>query len=273
MNKRFKTVLMMLMALVFAASVFMAAQHIAGYRTAEESSELAQEVVAATPKIELPTLDFPDPDVPLVAIPTPEPVEPLAESAEYLLSLDLNSLREVNGDVMGWIVIPDTRVDYPLMDGEDNNEYLTTTWDGKRANAGSIFMECQTSRDFSDFNTIIYGHNMKGGSMFATLKSYADQSFWEEHPEVYIVTDELVRRYEIYSSYEAEVVGPAYWLGTPKESARESFLEYSTGRSVIETGIEPEIDDSILTLSTCTGNGTYQTRWVAQAVLTGEFER
>lgn len=223
----------------------------------EDEIELAPEPV---PMVPAPTLDKPERDL-------------LEESVQFLLELNLDALRQTNEDVLGWIYIPDTPIDYPLMRVKDNNEYLRRAWDGSANNAGCIFLECRNSRDFSDFNTLIYGHALRNGKMFRSLLNYREQEYRDLHPYVYIVTDEWVRRYEVFSAYEADVVSDTYRLVFEHDARKQSALDEWMEQSVLERELVPTVEDSILTLSTCTGTGTYETRWVVQAVLTGEFSR
>jgi len=106
--------------------------------------------------------------------------------AAALLKLDLDSLRAINEDVIGWIEIPGTPLSYPLLQGEDNAYYLNHSWNRQYNAGGSIFLEQSSRADFSDFNTIIYGHRMSDSSMFNSLRHYADETYWQEHPRVYI---------------------------------------------------------------------------------------
>ena len=183
------------------------------------------------------------------------------------------ALRQTNPDVLGWITIPDTVISYPLMKAADNQEYLYQTWDGKYSKYGSIFLECRNSHDLSDFNTLIYGHNMLTDDMFGTLLDYGQQSHFESHPSIYVVTDAGVRRYDVFSAYEAQVISDTYRLIFEDNARKEAALELYTGASVLDTGIVPEADDVILTLSTCTGRGTADLRFVVQAVLAEEVVR
>ena len=192
-----------------------------------------------------------------------EQTDPYVQTLE---EMDLEVLREQNPDVVGWIVIPDTQLSYPLMKGTENDYYLNHTWLKEANSVGSIFLEYSCAEDFSDFNTIIYGHRMKNGSMFATLKYYAEQEYFLEHPSVYVVTDEGVDIYDIFAAYEADVTGHTYYINLAKESNREIFVNNSLILSEIDTEITPSVEDKILTLSTCTGLG-YDSRWVVQAVL------
>lgn len=183
-----------------------------------------------------------------------------------LAVLDLSALREVNPDVVGWIRIPGTKVDYPFLQGEDNTYYLKRTWNNTPLGAGSIFLECQNSRELTDFNTIVYGHNMNNGSMFNSIRQYAAQSYYEEHPYIYILSDAGVWRYEVFSSYRAPVDAFTYGLSFRQQETRETFLTSALESSVIETGVIPAVTDRIVTLSTCAGGG-YSTRWVVHGRL------
>lgn len=186
--------------------------------------------------------------------------------ADELASMDFAALREVNDEVLGWILIPWTRVSYPLLQAEDNDYYLNHTWRNTRSSVGSIFVEWRNQSDLSDFNTIIYGHRMNNGSMFASLKNYKQQSYWEEHPKVYIMDDYGMHTYEIFAAYEAGVDQDTYRLLFADDTEKQAFLDFCVSQSAVETGVVPTVEDRILTLSTCTGRG-YDTRWVVQAVL------
>ena len=195
----------------------------------------------------------------------PAPVED-DPHMEEMAQIDLAALREINPDVLGWIRIPDSRIDYPLMAGTDNDFYLNHTWDKQENSVGSIFLEHQNSPDLTDYNTILYGHNMNDGSMFAGLRRYTGQHYWSNHPYVYIATDSGVLRYEIFSSYTARVDSVTYGLSFRQEKTRADFLIHALETSVIQADIVPEKEDRILTLSTCSGAG-YSTRWVVHARL------
>ena len=193
----------------------------------------------------------------------PEEGDPHIRTLE---DMDLAALRQVNPDVLGWILIPDTRISYPLLQGTDNNYYLERTWDRQSNAMGSIFLEYLNQPDLTDYNTIVYGHNMNDGSMFAGIREFRDQEFWKTHPYVYILSDQGVYRYEIFSAYQASVKSSTYGLDFSGDGDRAAFLHNAAANSVIETGIEPELTDRVLTLSTCNGAG-YATRWVVHARL------
>lgn len=274
MRRKAKRLLAAALAAVLCVSLGMLLRQMLQYREGQAEYEEAQALV------KLPDLS----DIQ----PAPEPAEETAEQpeetpeeateeapvyvdpyADALRDMDFTALREVNGDVLGWILIPGTAVSYPLVQGADNQYYLNHTWKKWTNVVGSIFLECSNSPDFSDFNTIIYGHRMNNGSMFASLKYYKQQSYWSAHPCVYITDDAGTRTYRIFAAYEVSTEGSTYQLGFSGDASKQAFLDDCMARSVIDTGIVPTVYDRILTLSTCTGSG-HATRWVVQAVLPGE---
>ena len=189
--------------------------------------------------------------------------------AQALKDMDFSALRQQNPDVLGWILIPGTRVSYPVVQGTDNSYYLDHTWRGGKNSVGAIFMECRNSSDLSDFNTIIYGHRMNNRSMFGTLSQYKSRSYWQAHPYVYLTDDSGTHRYEIFAAGEVSVDSDVYRLGLRSDSSRQSFLDSCLALSALNTGVTPHTYDKVLTLSTCTGNG-HATRWVVQAVCPGQ---
>lgn len=221
----------------------------------------------------------------LTAVPLPEKRETAVEQEEageeetvaadpnlvLLAEVNLDELREQNPDVLGWISIPGTVLSYPVLRGEDNDFYLKHTWQKNSSVVGSIFMDYRSNTELTDFNTVIYGHRMRDGSMFASLKDYRDQEHWRTHPSIYLACDGGVYRYEIFSAYEADTLGAVYDFNVRDEEGRKAFIDLSLKLSVIETESVPTADDRILTLSTCTGRG-YRTRWVVQAVLAESYD-
>lgn len=261
--KKLRTAASVVLAVVFVFSTVMMLRQYFSDREAEETYSSA---------LELALRSRPDREE---TVPATEPAElvwvpaPLTEEDPYvqeLEQLDLSALREVNPDVVGWIRIPDTKVDYPFLQGEDNDYYLNNTWDNRALGAGSIFLECTNSGDMTDFNTIMYGHNMRSGSMFASIRRYTDQNYWEAHPYVYILTDAGVWRYEVFAAYQAPVDSYTYGVSFNQQETKEYFLYFARKNSKIKTGITPAVTDRVLTLSTCSGAG-YGNRWVVQARL------
>ena len=282
MKRKLRNGISVLLAVAFVISGALVLQQLHDDQAADKAYETAQELALPSVPEPAPTEPAPVtepklPETPVPMAPEPAPEEPeqapLEENVQFLLELDLDALRQTNERVLGWIHIPDSPIDYPLLQVQDNNEYLRRAWDGTPNQAGCIFLECRNSRDFSDFNTLIYGHYMRNGKMFGSLHRYQEQEYRDAHPYIYIVTDEGVRRYEVFAAYEADVVSDTYRLVFEDDARKQNVLDYYLDSSVLESGILPTVEDHILTLSTCTGTGTYNTRWVVQAALTGEFAR
>ena len=236
---------------------------------ATETSAPSVETEAPTEVAEPPVEEVPEettaPTEPEI-IWIPAPLEEEDPEIDKLASIDLNALREVNPDVIGWIRIPNSKINYPLMQGEDNTFYLEHTWEGNKNPYGSIFLESRNSPDMTDFNTIIYGHNMLNGSMFGGLSSFGYQWYFNWNKYVYILTDAGIFRYEIFSSYAAEVDSATYGLSFYQWETRENFISMALENSQIKSDVVPEPTDRIITLSTCTGVG-YESRRVVHAVL------
>ena len=196
-------------------------------------------------------------------VPVPVEGDPVMEE---MAEINIAALREENEDVLGWIRIPDTRIDYPLLQGEDNDFYLKHTWQKQRNSVGSIFLEHLNRPDLTDFNTIVYGHNMRDKSMFGQLDNYSIEGFWETHPYVYIAIDSGVYRYEVFAFLQAPVDSVTYSIRPQRDDTKQKFIDYSMEHTWIDTGVRPVITDRILTLSTCTGRD-YSARNVVQARL------
>ena len=273
LSARMRTLLIVLLSLLLAGSLsvllFKAFQYRQGDKTYAEAEQL----------VELPDFSaLPAPVLPLPSAPTvdssaaePEEVKPVYVDpyADALRNMDFTALREVNGDILGWILVPGTRLSYPLVQAEDNDYYLNRTWRKSRNTVGAIFMDFRSSANLSDFNTLIYGHRMNNKSMFGTLKYYKDLSYWTAHPSVYITDDSSSYRYDIFAAYEVSVYADTYRRDFPDSTSKQAFLNFCLSQSVIDTGVVPTIYDHIVTLSTCTGDG-HDTRWVVQAVRKGE---
>lgn len=209
----------------------------------------------------------------------PEPTEPVVpeEEEKAELPIDFEALQEINQEIYAWLRIPDTNVDYPILQREDEDQsyYLTHDMYGEAQKAGSIYTESYNSKDFHDPNTIIYGHNMKDGSMFHNLRYFAEQEFFDEHEEMYIYMPGKVLRYQIFASYEFD---DRHLLGSYNFEDEEVFADYieeiTNPRSMymmLREDCELTVDDRIVTLSTCVANKPNNRRLV-QAVLVDELD-
>lgn len=176
-------------------------------------------------------------------------------SEEQVQRVAISELQSQNPDTVGWIQIPGTRISYPLMRTSDDSYYLNHTFSKKVNSAGSIFVETLNSGDFTDLHTIIYGHNMKNGSMFAGLKEYSSASYLVAHPNIYIDLADGTHAYQIFSVYEAEADSDSYTIGFAPDEVYEEYLNMIKGRSQYDTSVTVTKEDSIITLSTCTRHG------------------
>lgn len=265
MYKKLRPVLTALLLAVFLVSAVMLVRHLLDYRAAKDAYSEAEAIAA------LPPMEEAAPSAPSAPAEEAGPEQeqeasaPADPDAALLQSMDLEALRAVNSDVLGWISIPDTVLSYPLVRGSDNQYYLTHTWNGSRNSVGAIFMDCRSPADLSGGNTILYGHRMIDGSMFASLKYYSTQSYLSAHPSVYLADDTGVHRYAIFAAYEASVTSAVYQTSFASAAEKQAMIDEALSRSAVSTGVSPTADDRILTLSTCTGSG-HATRWVVLAV-------
>lgn len=190
---------------------------------------------------------------------------------EVEIPIDFEALKEQNEDVYAWIRIPGTNVDYPILqDEEDNGYYLNHTIDGVEALEGSIYTENYNTIYFDDPNTVIYGHNMKNGSMFRTLHNYEDKTFFDENRVIYIYQPDRILEYRIFAAY---VYDNRHLLLSFDLEDSQVFQRYiddvfniRAANAHIDSSMEVGVDDRILTLSTCNA-GIKTQRYLVQAVL------
>lgn len=187
------------------------------------------------------------------------------------IPVDFEGLQEYNPDIYAWITIPGTAVDYPIVQhSDDNSYYLTHNTDGKESAEGAIYTESYNSKDFTDPNTVIYGHNMRNGSMFRSLHNYMDRSFFDENREVTIYMPDKILHYEIFAAYlyDSRHLMLSYDFDDSEVFAR--YLDEIKGirdmSSFVDTSIEVTAEDQIITMSTCY-KGMDDRRYLVQAVL------
>ncbi len=166
-------------------------------------------------------------------------------------TVDFPALAKINPEINGWIVIDDTRVNYPTVKGTDNTYYLNHMFDHKKNAAGSIFMDFENSKDYSDFHSIIYGHHMKNGAMFADIEKYKSQDFYNSHPEGKLITPDKNYRIHFVSGYVANVMENAWALEFQDEDQKRQWVEECLAKSDFKSNYTPKADDTFLTLSTC----------------------
>lgn len=195
---------------------------------------------------------------------------PLTTQAPVQIPINLPRLQYLNDDVDGWIEVPGTDIDYPVLyDTSDDAYYLSHSMTGEYATAGSIVVEDSNCRGFVDFNTVLYGHNMRDDTMFAQLHDFEDKSFFDTHETILVYTNDSVLTYIIFAAYtrdDAHILN-SYSYDTVDE--RQAYIdEIYKHDGVYNYDIEVMEDDRIITLSTCTGWNS--TRFLVQGVLISE---
>ena len=175
-----------------------------------------------------------------------------AKFTESIVNQGIVDLQSLYPDVIGWLTIPNTRIDYPFAQGDDNDHYLHMDLDRNWSQAGTIFMDYRNSKDFSDFNNIIFGHNMRNGSMFGTLRNFNDQHFFD--------TNKTGTIFLANKTYEIEIMAFAvikpddaiiYNPYIETEEDKTIFLDYVKNMARYHRDIGITAKDRIITLSTC----------------------
>lgn len=185
---------------------------------------------------------------------------------ENVPEIDFDALGEIGGNMKAWLYQPDTVINYPVAQGEDNSYYLYHLADGTYNQNGCLFMDHKNNPDFTDDNTVIYGHHMRSGSMFASLVKYADQAYYEVHPVFYLVTRRGRYRLEIFSAYTTTRDSDAYILKFATKEEKDEWLVKVGEESDIRTGKQVSENDHIVTLSTC-DYSFHDARYVVHAKL------
>lgn len=192
------------------------------------------------------------------------------------IPIDFDALQAVNPDVYAWIKIEGTHIDYPVVQNAlDGEYYLNHTWEGAYAESGAIFTQSCNAQDFSDYNTVIYGHRMGNGNetMFHDLHNYMDMEYQKEHQDIVIYTRDHVRTYKVFAAvvYDDRLI-PASFDFSSKEG-RSAFLEsvytFDDMRNQFADNVKVSSDDRLITLSTCLASEPHH-RFLLGAVLIDE---
>lgn len=212
-------------------------------------------------------------EAPAANISEEEMPETSAESViPVSLEIDFQNLKAINEEVVGWLYYEPLELSYPIVRGNDNEYYTLYTFEQEKNSSGAIFMDFLNRTDFSDYNTIIYGHNMRNGTMFGSLKKLLnDSSMIEENPYFYIFTQDQAYMYEIASVYITDSSSHTYDLIT-SEDDQKAFIDYILSVSTYLWDKEINANDKIVTLSTCHGLHT-NNRTVVHGVLVAQEDR
>ena len=231
------------------------------YQEGENEYKTLQKYTAAAEESPEPQTDASDqtPAVPETTEPETPPIQ-----------VDFASLQEINPDIVGWLYMEALDISYPIVQGTDNAYYLHRTFEGKDNFAGSIFVEYRNSGDFSDCNTIVYGHNMKNQTMFGKLDFLQNWEDYQDQMDFWILTPEADYRYEIFNAQYTDAYSDVYTLFS---GPGDLFLEYlDKMQSQSQIPLEERkfsLDDRIVTLSTCAASEGDE-RYVVQGVRSAE---
>ena len=190
------------------------------------------------------------------------------------LQINHNSLKLINDAYIGWLYFPALDISYPVVKESKIDEFLRVTFDGHPNTAGSIFMDMASNEEFRGMSDFVFGHNMRNGSMFGSLKQLyqSDEDLLKGNEYVYVYTPEYVFKYRVFAYYRTKVGSDAYAEVTTEEEYDE-LLEYISTKT--EYTIPNDIDfseyPSLLTLSTCAGKSGSGNRFVVHTVKVGAW--
>lgn len=205
------------------------------------------------------------------------PSQEESEIVDYpLIQVDFDKLEEINSDVVAWLYFPCLDISYPVVKENEINEYVHLTFDGQVNKAGCLFEDVLSDSEFRGMHDIVFGHNMRNGSMFGSLKKlYAtgNENLLEENPYVYIYTRDYIFQYRVFGYYVTKVGSEAYKVVETKESYDE-LLDYIQHSSAYKRPADADFSEypSLLTLSTCSGKSGSGRRFVVHTYKTAAWE-
>ena len=183
------------------------------------------------------------------------------------MEVDFKALREKNPDTVGWLYVGSCGISYPIVQGEDNDYYMNHTFEGTVNSSGAIIMDYRDDKYLKDWNTFIYGHNMKNGSMFGSLKKLLkDETLYDTDPEIYVYLPGYIYRYKIFSYYKDKPDSKMYWTADTLQEYRQ-YIRDALSLSVRDLGVETSEENNMVTLVTCSGSGAGKMRFFVH----GEF--
>lgn len=167
------------------------------------------------------------------------------------IQVDFSELKKINSQVIAWLYGKDTKINYPVVQAKDNEYYLKHTFEKQINSSGCLFVDCKNAADFTDDNTIIYGHHMKNGTMFAGLAKYKEQTYYDDHKTMLLKTPEKEYKVNIFAGYVTDEDDDVWTLAFGTEAKKEKWLAKRKKKSCFTSAVTPKIDDTILTMSTC----------------------
>lgn len=173
------------------------------------------------------------------------------EDAFCPIKVDFDALLAENKDIVGWLYCEDTNINYPVVQGEDNDYYLHHAYDRKESRAGALFVDAENRPQFADSNTIIYGHHMKNGSMFAHLADFADQEYFDAHSVMWLLTPEQTYKVELLGGYLTTAGSESYTIFTGECEELNDYLERALAASDVQAETQTPSEGRYIMFSTC----------------------
>lgn len=172
------------------------------------------------------------------------------------IDVDLTKLKTINEDTVGWIQVPNTNVNYPFVQANDNEYYLNHSFNKKKNNAGWLFMDYRNTKDLNNKNLIIYGHNRKDKTMFGTLKQLTNQNWFNNKSNniIKMSMESGNSNWQIFSVYIIETTNDYIKTSFQSDNEYQEFIDMIKNRSSVSFNTEVGTNDKILTLSTCHGS-------------------
>lgn len=197
--------------------------------------------------------------MPLATLPPPWATPGLVAAASLVSPapaqqrlVDFEYLRRINPNVVAWLRIPDTRIDYPVAQAVDNAYYLTHAFDGAESISGSLFLDCAAAKDFTDQHAIIYGHSMRNGGMFAKLSLFLDRRYLLKHPNAYLYLPEKTYRLRLFAVSEVAEDGTLRQFAFTDVQEWRAYWRQIRANAKWSDDYVPAAEDRLLSLVTCT---------------------
>ena len=165
-------------------------------------------------------------------------------------------LQALNNEIFAWLTVYGTNIDYPVTQGPDNMKYVNTNAEGQYSLSGSIFLDSANSKNFSDFNSILYGHHMAKKVMFGEIGDFADREMFETHRYANLYYDEKDHGIEFFAFLHTDAYNASVFRANTKEEGRQAYLDGLFDKSMYTRDIGVTIHDSIILLSTCSSYST-----------------
>lgn len=176
--------------------------------------------------------------------------------------------KEINEDICGWIRLDGTNIDYPMVIGKDNTEYLNNDYKKEYSITGSIFLDYRNDRNFKDDYTIIYGHNLKADLMFAEVRNYAEKKYFDEHSTGMLYTGDKIYKIDVLYFESVNAYSKVYSLTLRRnDSNKELIQEFESNVITKNSSVKANSKDKLILLSTCNSSDT-ETRSVLVGKLT-----